>query len=84
MFGNVEAATVKSPDAPGVNLNGGGTYSLMGGKQKTHIIGVNWYWNNYMRMMFDYSHSKITDATDVFSPGFNSVDTFSMRAQVDW
>lgn len=67
-----------------VNLNGGGTYSLMGGKQTTHIIGVNWHWNKYMRMMFDYSHSKITNASDVFAPGFNTVDTFSMRAQVDW
>ncbi len=67
-----------------VPLMGGGTFTLHGGEQKSHIIGINWYWNKYMRMMFDYSHSKITDASDVFAPGFNEVDTFSMRAQVDW
>jgi len=67
-----------------VALNGGGSYTLNGGKQTTHIVGVNWYWNKYMRMMFDYSHSKITNASDVFSPGVNAVDTFSIRAQVDW
>jgi len=72
-----------------VSLVGGGTTTIYGGEQNTHILGLNWYWNNYVRWMFNYSHSKITDSMLEASSlvdvnGNNSIDTFSIRAQVDW
>ena len=72
-----------------VSLVGGGTTSIMGGEQNTHILGINWYWNNYVRWMFNYSHSKVSDSMLAASSlvdinGNNSIDTFGIRAQVDW
>ena len=67
-----------------INLDGGGAWTIFGGQQNTHIIGINWWLNRYTRMMFNYSHSKITKAFDVIESGENQVDTFSIRAQVDW
>ena len=64
---------------------------------KTWIVGVNWYLNDYMRLMFDYSQSDLsgypahsdlgaTTSPDGPKAGFDgaTVRGFGMRAQVDW
>jgi phosphate-selective porin OprO/OprP len=33
--------------------------AIRGGEEKNITVGVNWYWNAFARMMFDYSHVKI-------------------------
>jgi len=84
--------------------SGGNPPTLIGpslglcGEQKTWIVGVNWYLNDYVRLMFDYSESQlsgypattITATNTSFLPGtYNGFDGatvrgFGMRAQVDW
>ncbi len=61
--------------------------SFQGGQQDTFLIGASWWLNNYTRFMANYSNSKITDAFAVEENGLdgkNSVNTFGLRAQVDW
>ncbi|MCF8473734.1 MAG: hypothetical protein K9G26_03475 [Emcibacter sp.] len=53
---------------------------ILGGKQNTMLLGVNWHLNNYVRMMADYSHSNVTKDP----VGVTDVDTFGLRFQVDW
>jgi len=58
-----------------------------GGEQDTFLIGANWWLNRYTRFMVNYSNSTIKNAFDVSSngdDGKNKVDTFGLRAQVDW
>lgn len=66
-----------------VNLSDAG---VPGGEQRTHLIGLNWYPNRYMRMMFNYGRSQIEDS--FVAPqnvnGENDVDVFAIRAQIDW
>ncbi|MCB2090922.1 MAG: hypothetical protein KDF58_05690 [Alphaproteobacteria bacterium] len=54
--------------------------AVIGGKQESCIIGVNWYLNNYSRVMANYSKSEIKGGS------FNgeSIDAFGLRFQVDW
>ena len=53
---------------------------IMGGKQDTIVLGVNWHLNNYTRFMANYSHSDIEDSPE----GVTDVNTFGLRFQVDW
>jgi phosphate-selective porin OprO/OprP len=69
------------------------------GEMKTWLIGVNWYLNDYVRLMFDYAQSDLSDfpvttitATNTTVPpgtkiaGFDgaTIRGFGMRAQIDW
>ena len=70
------------------------------GEQRTWIIGVNWYLNDYVRLMFDYAQADLSGypLTAVAAgtslaldgpatiAGFDgaTVRGFGMRAQVDW
>jgi phosphate-selective porin OprO/OprP len=36
-----------------------GASSIRGGDEKNVTVGVNWYWNSFARLMFDYQHVKI-------------------------
>lgn len=33
--------------------------SIRGGQEKNVTVGVNWYWNAFARLMFDYQHVKV-------------------------
>ena len=33
--------------------------AVRGGQEKNVTVGVNWYWNTFARLMFDYQHVKI-------------------------
>jgi phosphate-selective porin OprO/OprP len=68
------------------------------GEQRTWIIGVNWYLNDYVRLMFDYAEAElsgyplttITSTSTSFAPGTYAgfddatVRGFTARAQIDW
>jgi phosphate-selective porin OprO/OprP len=54
----------------------------MCGEQATWLVGVNWYLNDYARLMFDYAESDISGRFD-YNAGAK-IKGFGMRAQVDW
>ena len=63
---------------------------------KTWIVGVNWWMTPYMRLMFQYSQSDLSDFLTTPANSDNGLDApkngfddatirgFGMRAQVDW
>ena len=58
-----------------------------GGEQDTYLVGASWWVNRYTRFMANYSHSSVNEAFNVSSNGAdgqNSINTFGLRAQVDW
>ncbi len=54
---------------------------IFGGNSSDHTVGVNWYLNPYMRLMFNYVYAQV-------SPNNNLADSdlsvFQMRAQFDF
>lgn len=54
---------------------------VLGGTSSDHSFGLNWYWNPYMRLMFNYVHAQVGPALNAQNADFN---VFEMRAQVDF
>lgn len=60
---------------------------VMGGKQNTYILGLNWYLNRHSRVLVNYSHAKITDEFNKMRNGVdgkNTVNALGARFQIDW
>lgn len=60
---------------------------FFGGQQRTIIVGINWWWTDQIRWVFNYSHSNISQAFLVPANGLdgaNTVNTFGIRTQIDW
>ena len=58
-----------------------------GGEQESIIAGVNWHLNKYVKLMANYAHTEIEDSGENFDlTGLvdNEIDSFQLRAQVDW
>ena len=53
---------------------------LSSGTLNTSTIGINWYWNPYARMMFDWIHAYGSDD----ARGAGNADILAMRWQVDF
>ncbi|MDC0111787.1 porin [Emcibacteraceae bacterium] len=53
---------------------------VFGGKQTSYIVGMNWYLNNYIRVMANYSNSKIDGGNN----NGQNINTFGLRFQIDW
>jgi len=54
---------------------------VLGGTTADHTFGVNWYWNPYMRLMFNYVHAQVSPPRNATKADFN---VFQFRAQVDF
>lgn len=54
---------------------------VLGGTTADHTFGINWYWNPYMRLMFNYVHAQVSPANN--APN-SDINVFEMRAQVDF
>lgn len=54
---------------------------VLGGTTADHTFGINWYWNPYMRLMFNYVHAQVSPANNRPNADLN---VFEMRAQVDF
>ncbi|PCI64765.1 MAG: hypothetical protein COB37_00275 [Kordiimonadales bacterium] len=60
---------------------------VFGGEQDTFILGASLWVNRYTRFSANYSYSRISEAFAVIengADGANKVNTFGLRAQVDW
>lgn len=58
---------------------------IFGGVMDTYVVGVNWYPNNYSRILMNYSHHVISEAFDVSfngADGKNIADTVGIRFQL--
>jgi phosphate-selective porin OprO/OprP len=67
-----------------VDLNDEG---VKGGEQISYIAGVNWYANDYVRLMLDGAVSRVFDARDTEAAVTGSKNLIyggGVRAQVDW
>jgi phosphate-selective porin OprO/OprP len=61
------------------------------GEQKTWLIGINWWLNDYTRFQFNYNESDIGGGPLLIASGASAngndganIRGFGMRAQVDW
>ncbi len=54
------------------------------GQVSDHTIGVNWYWNPYSRLMFNYVNSSADRVTGGALLSDGTMHIFEMRAQVDF
>jgi phosphate-selective porin OprO/OprP len=62
-----------------VSLNDAG---VRGGRVGDHTVGVNWYLNPYMRVMFNYIHSETKERGAFADAGI--VDAVETRFQIDF
>jgi phosphate-selective porin OprO/OprP len=69
-----------------VDLNDGSA-DVRGGEQYSTIVGVNWYLNDYIRMMLDGAWTRVFNARDgdaAVDGSSNNIFGVGARAQVDW
>ena len=86
-----KATTIQGPavEGPGISISPACQFC---GEQKTWIVGVNWWLNDYSRFMFQYGESEIDGgnfAVATNTAGFNrndgaTIKGFGTRFQVDW
>jgi phosphate-selective porin OprO/OprP len=61
---------------------------ISGGEQDLIVAGLNWYPNRYMRLMLNFARAEIKSAFLVpglnGADGKNDVNSFGLRAQVNW
>lgn len=60
---------------------------VRGGQVFDHTLGVNWYWNPYTRVMFDYVHSTSELAAGSYNHaggGGGTENIFETRFQIDF
>jgi len=77
-----------------INLNNDLLTQYRGGEATDMTLGVNWFWNPYTKIVFNYIHSIGNTAQNTYTipnppntPGFyghTQTDIFAMRAQVDF
>jgi phosphate-selective porin OprO/OprP len=60
-----------------INLNDD---NVRGGSMTDLTAGVNWYWNPYTKLVFNYIHSRVQDPTH----GQANTDMVAARAQIDF
>jgi phosphate-selective porin OprO/OprP len=58
-----------------------GTTDFECGEQNDFTLGVNWYWNPYMRWMFNYIHAENVYDNNGLQP---ETDIIAVRGQVDF
>ena len=60
-----------------IDLNDAG---IDGRRLTDFTAGLNWYWNRFTKMQFNWIHSRLNDVTI----GDSNADTFAVRLQLDF
>jgi phosphate-selective porin OprO/OprP len=62
----------------------GTALGVAGGRQDVVTVGLNWYANSNVRLMFDYLHGNVSKQISATNPGDagSKFDAFAMRTQV--
>jgi len=69
----------------GLAAIGGLPFGVSGGQQTVYTVGLNWYVNRNVRLMFDYLHGEIDNKFTAAAPGVDvgaKFDALAMRTQV--
>jgi phosphate-selective porin OprO/OprP len=61
---------------------------VRGGEATNYTVGVNWYWNPYLRLMLDYVTADVDNRTNTL-PGVGALEggefnTLALRVQQEW
>ena len=76
-FGAIEVAARYSE----VNFN---SLPVIGGREENVTLGVNWYWNSYIRLMANYVFVQTdNNALGINNSGSQQPEIFEIRAQVE-
>lgn len=59
-----------------IDLNDG---AVLGRRLTSYTVGCNWYWNQYVKMQFNWINSQLDDAQF----GDSTANAFAVRAQLD-
>jgi len=67
------------------------------GEQDALVVGINWYFNNYTRLMVNYIRANVTAPSELTlmlptgesaiiggTPTDNDIESVGVRAQIDW
>lgn len=57
---------------------------VRGGRETNYTIGVNWYANPYLRLMFNYIHADVENLTNTGLDEGGKADIFAMRLHQEW
>ena len=64
-----------------IDLNDEG---IKGGKERNITLGINWYLNPNMRMMFNYIRAKVEDRSNSRVVDDGTVNIFQARFQISF
>ena len=53
-------------------------------KAEAFTVGLNWYLNDYMRMIFDYEHTEFDEDITVSGESLDDEDAFMVRCQLEF
>ena len=57
-------------------------FDVIGGEGDSYTVGINWYWNPYARMQFNYLNGDIEQGRQ--NLGFGDYEIFGIRMMVDF
>jgi phosphate-selective porin OprO/OprP len=60
------------------------TGGVRGGYESNYTGAINWYWNPYLRFMFDYTHANVRRLTAANLNQGGNVNIYAFRIQQEW
>jgi phosphate-selective porin OprO/OprP len=57
---------------------------VRGGYETNYTAGLNWYWNSYLRFMFNYLRADVRRITATNFNAGGGADIYTLRVQQEW
>jgi len=57
---------------------------VRGGYESNYTAGMNWYWNSYLRLMFNYTHANVRKLTNANLNQGGNVNIWAFRVHQEW